>query len=721
MRTWIRRAVMGFCAVATGLAAALPSGAASLQFYLSAPGENSFWDPLNWIPALTPGPGDSVRFGARIVPGITYLGDVPGVAGQTQQIARAHFDGTGTPLHWGSSSGGQSGGLTFSQDDPNDPGIGIRIARSNNGAQTVEFYEAQNAPAEAFNLAIGTTDPFVQNQTNFLSLYSTAATPSTLHVNGLLLQGNTSRVNIFPGTEMVAAFIRSNASTDSGIMVGGAGAVLRAADVSFSRIQGGGQVPLLVSTGGFADIGRLGFFNSGLGNDAMVRVESGGTASVGDLAFSSSESRAAIEVDGAGSTLIANLLNAETDGGTVELIVRNGGALSVIDATLANDVPSSTGVPGVVRVLVDGAGSKLSGQLTATGGNGDVQFTNGGECINCAVNVFGPGGLLRFAGASTFGGDFYLVDANAEFVNGAVVNGSSLRLGSGASATIAGTASARFAGIQVDASLSGPVASRVTISGSASTEVVAGSVNLGSDYFLFANGSTLGGDRPGAAASALELLNGAQLRIGDDPLRAELPTLAIGTNGVVSVDPTSAMFIGDALTPASYQAGTLVLDDGGTIRGNGLINGTGFATTHPIVLNTGGDMAPGFSPGTLTIDGGYIQQSGTLTLEIAGVNAGEYDVLDALRGATFLGGTIRFENLGNFTGVLGAQLDFFAGRAVSFDPSLVIEDNTGFGLAFDFATGVATITQLAVPEPPIAALLMAGVMGLGWIGRRRRG
>ena len=164
----------------------------------------------------------------------------------------------------------------------------------------------------------------------------------------------------------------------------------------------------------------------------------------------------------------------------------------------------------------------------------------------------------------------------------------------------------------------------------------------------------------------------------------------------------------------------IVLDDGGYIHRNGAINGTGFpAGTHPRVLNTGGDLNSGFSPGKLTIDGEYIQEAGVLTLEISGTNPGEYDVLDATQGASFLGGTLRFENPTGFTGVIGTQLDFFPVRSVSFDPSVMIEDYTGFGLAFDFATGVATITQGTVPEPPIAALLHAGVGGLGWIGRRR--
>lgn len=59
-----------------------------------------------------------------------------------------------------------------------------------------------------------------------------------------------------------------------------------------------------------------------------------------------------------------------------------------------------------------------------------------------------------------------------------------------------------------------------------------------------------------------------------------------------------------------------------------------------------------------------------------------------------------------------------SGRPVSFGPSVTFEDDTGLGLEFDLATGVATITHV-VPEPPLAALLLACAVPLARLRRRR--
>lgn len=154
---------------------------------------------------------------------------------------------------------------------------------------------------------------------------------------------------------------------------------------------------------------------------------------------------------------------------------------------------------------------------------------------------------------------------------------------------------------------------------------------------------------------------------------------------------------------------------GGVLRGSGLINGDVFV---------GGDattavFTPGNSPGTMTIDGAYTQEAnGELELEIAGIAAGEYDVVDASGGLAFDGGTIRFERDPAYAGDVGAQIDFFAGRPISIGPNVAIVDNTGFELEFDPDSGIATIT---VPEPDSMALLASGLVGFVWLARSRRG
>ncbi len=76
----------------------------------------------------------------------------------------------------------------------------------------------------------------------------------------------------------------------------------------------------------------------------------------------------------------------------------------------------------------------------------------------------------------------------------------------------------------------------------------------------------------------------------------------------------------------------------GTLSGSGIVGGN--------VIN-GGLVSPGHSPGTLTVNGNYTQTAaGTLLIEVAGKNAGQFDVL-AVGGAANLNGTVRILNTGS--------------------------------------------------------------------------
>ncbi|MEI9897764.1 MAG: autotransporter outer membrane beta-barrel domain-containing protein [Chthoniobacter sp.] len=82
----------------------------------------------------------------------------------------------------------------------------------------------------------------------------------------------------------------------------------------------------------------------------------------------------------------------------------------------------------------------------------------------------------------------------------------------------------------------------------------------------------------------------------------------------------------------------LFINPGGTLGGHGFI---------AAAFSTMANVAPGDSPGTLTIKGNYTQSpGGTLTIQIAGKNAGQYDVL-AVQGQAKLDGTLRLVEVGN--------------------------------------------------------------------------
>jgi len=89
-------------------------------------------------------------------------------------------------------------------------------------------------------------------------------------------------------------------------------------------------------------------------------------------------------------------------------------------------------------------------------------------------------------------------------------------------------------------------------------------------------------------------------------------------------------------------AGTLFVQTGGKVLGNGkLITGDR--------VKNGGYIAPGLSPGMLTIEGDYEQlPEGVLVLEHAGTAPGEFDRL-IVTGTATLGGRLEVHFLGDFS------------------------------------------------------------------------
>jgi fibronectin-binding autotransporter adhesin len=87
---------------------------------------------------------------------------------------------------------------------------------------------------------------------------------------------------------------------------------------------------------------------------------------------------------------------------------------------------------------------------------------------------------------------------------------------------------------------------------------------------------------------------------------------------------------------------TTISLQGGTLSGLGSVNGD--------LVNSGGTVNPGNSPGILTINGNYSQRAGgTLAIEIAGTTAGsQYDRL-VVTGAAALSGTLALSFLNGFT------------------------------------------------------------------------
>jgi len=173
----------------------------------------------------------------------------------------------------------------------------------------------------------------------------------------------------------------------------------------------------------------------------------------------------------------------------------------------------------------------------------------------------------------------------------------------------------------------------------------------------------------------------------------------------------------------SLSANNIMVNNGSLFKGIGTINGY----DGPVNFVNKGTVAPGTSPGTLTINGNYIQDAlGILEIELGGL--GNHDILN-ITGIADLAGTLKLLLYGDYTASEVKVGDFFD---VLFASAITGEftvngSATGWNwnIAYlDFDTSVIgpdtvrLTAQAPVPIPPTVWLLGAGLIGLFGIKRK---
>ena len=163
------------------------------------------------------------------------------------------------------------------------------------------------------------------------------------------------------------------------------------------------------------------------------------------------------------------------------------------------------------------------------------------------------------------------------------------------------------------------------------------------------------------------------------------------------------------------KSGGFTLGSGQTLKGSGIVS---LAAGQALTVN--GGLAPGNSPGTLTLDGALtLGSSNVSNFQVNGWSSGAYDLVQQAssdKTVTF-GGSLNVTFDSNVD-VGWAKIFDFTNYAGSLAPGgFAYSGLTGGKTAsFDAATGILTV----VPEPSVLALLTAGLLGLLAYAWRKR-
>ena len=198
-----------------------------------------------------------------------------------------------------------------------------------------------------------------------------------------------------------------------------------------------------------------------------------------------------------------------------------------------------------------------------------------------------------------------------------------------------------------------------------------------------------------------------------------------GSRGFVQVAGAGSRFeAGRSLQIGVLGEGVLQVDSGGLAKAGAFIVGPGGVITgdggvlEGLVQLQGGTLAPGNSPGRITVVGDLVISSGTLLLEALG--AGQVDGIDVL-GTVSIGAGVSFEVLLGFAPA--ATLDFItATGGVQLAPGFagpqvyaLLGSDAPAGGEVQVRIGTQTFAAAVttpVPEPAGWALLLAGLAAL---------
>lgn len=161
--------------------------------------------------------------------------------------------------------------------------------------------------------------------------------------------------------------------------------------------------------------------------------------------------------------------------------------------------------------------------------------------------------------------------------------------------------------------------------------------------------------------------------------------------------------------------GDLTIPELGVFSGNNTVKGN--------VTNRGA-VAPGTSPGLITVEGDFIQEANAnILIEIDGLNRGTgYDALDIEGDLIINGGTLKILSAASYLPSLDDQFQIFnVTGTISGSFSSIEAFSPGEGLTWDYSNLYTTGSiSVVVPEPATTALIVVALVGIAGVMYRKR-
>lgn len=451
---------------------------------------------------------------------------------------------------------------------------------------------------------------------------------------------------------------------------------------------------------GRAGTGTLDIFDgaSVTGNWGVLGLDSGATGTA--------------TINGIGSSWTNNSDLTIGSAGNGTLNIQAGGLVSNVNGFLgvASSSSASATVTGAGSIWVNsgeltiGSHPNSNATLTIQGGGavsstrsfiGVLQGTNAPSVTVTGTNSTWTHTLVLHVG--------YFSDATLRIEDGGAVIGGTTRIGTWAAST--STATVHGAG----STWTNTSQMQVGFEGNGTLNIEAGgTVENNSGFLGFRTGST--GTATVSGAGSMWTNNNDLYVGGGNTSAGGTGTLHLEAGGTVDVTGTTRLW---STGTVNLSGGTLITDtvdhtDGGVF--NFTAGTLSTSTFDGDLLNQGGTLAPGQSPGTTTINGGYTQQTaGTLAIEIGGTTQGtQFDFVD-VNGLASLAGTLDVVLTDAFDPSNGDRFDIldWDTLAGTFD-SVVLPGLSG-GLSWDLSDLYLT-GELAV------ALLLGDYSGDGFVG-----